>query len=295
MNKSFIILSLFAATMLVSCGGSKFTKLKSGIEYKVVKKGTGNKKIAEGSMITMSMKTMLKDSVLFDSYKMNNGQPVPAQITKPAFNGDLMEGLLQLSEGDSAIIRIVVDSLFHGGAMPEFIKKGDTMQFVLKVITVKTQAEFDKEQTEAAGKQNETDDKLIQDYLTANHLTAQKTPEGIYYIIEKTGNGKHPTASDKVKVNYKGTLLDGTKFDASADHGGPAEFPLTQVIKGWTNGIPVFDEGGKGKLIIPSSLAYGQNPPPGSPIKPNSVLSFDIELISFSPADEAPSGPAPHK
>ena len=119
-------------------------------------------------------------------------------------------------------------------------------------------------------------------YLASKNLKAEKAACGIYYMIEKTGNGKHATASDNVKVNYKGTLLDGTKFDSSYDRNEPAEFPLGQVIKGWTEGIPLLEEGGKGTLIIPSTLAYGANPPQGSPIKPNSVLVFEIELLKIS-------------
>jgi FKBP-type peptidyl-prolyl cis-trans isomerase FkpA len=284
MNKQLLAMAIFIVTAaLSSCGEAKFTKLKSGIEYKIVKKGKGGKKATEGSMVTMHMKTMLKDSVLFDSYKMNNGEPVPATVTKPSFNGDLMEGIALLSEGDSAVIRIIVDSLFRGSALPEFIKTGDTMQFAVKMVSVKTEAEFKKSQEEAASKQNGIDDKAIQEYLTKNNIKAEKTATGIYYVIERTGNGKHATASDLVKVNYSGTLLDGTKFDSSYDRGEPAEFPLGQVIKGWTQGIPMFEEGGKGKLIIPSSLAYGQTPPQGSPIKPNSILVFDIELLKISP------------
>ena len=285
MNKHLsVVLALFSVTLLFSCGEPKFKKLKSGLEYKIVKKGKGDKKAAIGSMITMSMKTMLRDSVLFDSYKMNNGTPIPAQITKPTFHGDIMEGLALLSEGDSAIFRVSADSLFGSRPMPEFLKKGDVMQFVVKMISVKTEADYKKDQEEASHKQMGTDDKIIQDYLASKNLKAEKTAAGVYYIIAKSGNGKHATAKDTVKVHYKGMLLDGTKFDSSYDRGEPAEFPLSQVVKGWTEGIPVFEEGGKGTLIIPSSLAYGQTPPPNSPIKPNAVLMFEIELLKIKPA-----------
>jgi FKBP-type peptidyl-prolyl cis-trans isomerase FkpA len=284
MNKQLLAFALLIATAtLFSCGEPKFKKLKSGIEYKIVKKGKSGKKAAIGNMINMHVQTMLKDSVLFSTYKTNNNEPALAQVTKPAHNGDIMGAIAELSEGDSAIIQITTDSLFQGGAMPDFVKKGDVMKFIVKVVSVKTEEEFKKSQDEAASKQNGIDDKLIQDFIATNSLKAEKTASGIYYVIEKSGNGKHATAADKVKVHYKGTLLDGTKFDSSYDKGEPIEFPLSGVIRGWTEGIPVFEEGGKGKLIIPSSLAYGQNPQPGSPIQPNSVLVFDIELIKITP------------
>jgi len=283
MKKQLFVLAILVATaMFSSCGEPKFKKLKSGLEYKIVKKGKDGKQAVLGSMITMHMKTMLRDSVLYDSHTMNGGNPVPAQVSKPSFNGDLMEAIALLSEGDSAVVRISVDSLFGGRPMPEFLKKGDVMQFSLTMVSVTSEEEYKKEKEVESSKQIGIDDKAIQDYLASKNLKAEKAACGIYYMIEKTGNGKHATASDNVKVNYKGTLLDGTKFDSSYDRNEPAEFPLGQVIKGWTEGIPLLEEGGKGTLIIPSTLAYGANPPQGSPIKPNSVLVFEIELLKIS-------------
>ena len=121
------------------------------------------------------------------------------------------------------------------------------------------------------------DKELIADYLKKNNLTAKITDEGLYYIIEQEGTGNRPLVSDEVKVHYKGTLLDGTKFDSSYDRGEPATFHLSQVIAGWQIGIPLFKEGGKGKLIVPSKLGYGANPPQGIP--DNAVLVVDIELL----------------
>jgi len=125
-----------------------------------------------------------------------------------------------------------------------------------------------------------TQDQLIQDFIKKNNLNAQKTASGLYYVIDKKGNGKHATAADQVKVHYKGTLLDGTKFDSSYDRNEPITFPLSGVIRGWTEGIPLFEEGGKGKLIIPSALGYGPNGA-GGVIQPNEILVFDVELLQI--------------
>lgn len=118
---------------------------------------------------------------------------------------------------------------------------------------------------------------LIQQYLDDNNLTAEKTDEGVYVIIDVPGTGKRPTISDNVTVHYHGELLNGDVFDSSINRGTPAEFPLNGVIRAWQIGIPYFKEGGKGKLICPPDLAYGSNPPPGIP--KNAVLVFDVELI----------------
>jgi len=107
----------------------------------------------------------------------------------------------------------------------------------------------------------------------------QTTESGLQYIVLKEGTGKQPTTASKVKVHYHGTLIDGTVFDSSVDRGEPTEFGVTQVIKGWTEGLQLMKEGAKYKFFIPSDIAYGANPRPGGAIKPNSTLIFDVELL----------------
>lgn len=103
------------------------------------------------------------------------------------------------------------------------------------------------------------------------------TKSGLQYMVQKKGEGAKPKATDKVKVHYKGTLLDGTEFDSSYKRNAPAEFPLNRVIKGWTEGIPLMSPGAKYKFFVPSELAYGPGGRPGIP--PNSALIFEVELL----------------
>ncbi len=110
----------------------------------------------------------------------------------------------------------------------------------------------------------------------------KSTPSGLRYYDMKVGTGPNPTAGQTVSVQYTGTLLDGTKFDSSYDHGGkPIDFPIGvgQVIPGWDEGVPTMKVGGKRRLVVPANLAYGANPPTPS-IPPNSILVFDIELVA---------------
>lgn len=105
------------------------------------------------------------------------------------------------------------------------------------------------------------------------------TPSGLQYMVLRQGAGAHPRPSDRVRVNYRGTLLDGTVFDSSEQHGGPAEFGLNQVIAGWTEGVSMMPVGGKYRFWIPADLAYGKQ---GNPtIGPNSTLVFDVELLDI--------------
>ena len=123
------------------------------------------------------------------------------------------------------------------------------------------------------------EDKAIRDYLTANDLTAEKTAEGLYYIITKEGPGDRANITSTVTVHYRGYLLDGSVFDSSYDRAEKSTFPLANVIEGWQLGIPKLKEGGSGKLLIPSKLAYGESGRSNSIIGANEPLVFDIELF----------------
>lgn len=106
------------------------------------------------------------------------------------------------------------------------------------------------------------------------------TASGIQYTVEKQGQGPRPRATDRVRVHYRGTLLDGTEFDSSYSRGEPAEFGLGQVIAGWTEGLQLMPIGGKYRFWIPGELAYGMRGSPPS-IPANSTLVFDVELIDI--------------
>ncbi len=105
------------------------------------------------------------------------------------------------------------------------------------------------------------------------------TPSGLQYMVLRAGNGARPTPSSTVQVNYEGKLLDGTVFDSSYKRGQPATFPLTGVIAGWTEGIPLMSVGSKYRFWIPSELAYGPSGQPQGGIGPDAVLTFDVELL----------------
>lgn len=147
------------------------------------------------------------------------------------------------------------------------------MRNLLTILLFITFALSGCKKEDSAAAQLIIDKEIIENYLAEKSLTAQSTSSGLYYIITKQGTGVKPTISSNVTVNYTGKLVDGTQFDS-----GTASFPLTNVIKGWQEGIPLFNAGGNGKLFIPSGLAYGSEGRPGIPA--NSVLIFDVYLIS---------------
>lgn len=118
------------------------------------------------------------------------------------------------------------------------------------------------------------------------------TASGLQYKVVTPGSGDPPKPTDQVTVNYRGTLLDGTEFDASAKHGGPATFTASQVIPGWQEALLLMKPGSKYQLWIPPKLAYDVDSPPMIP--PGSMLIFDVELVSIKPPAAAAPPPQMH-
>ena len=141
------------------------------------------------------------------------------------------------------------------------------------------QQEFERKQR--AGVQENIDKGAKYLQQISNNKSVYTTPSGLKYRKLKEGNGKKPNATDRVKVHYTGTLIDGTKFDSSVDRGEPITFMLNQVIPGWTEGLQLMDEGSKYMLYIPYNLGYGEQA--AGSIPPGSTLIFEVELLEINP------------
>lgn len=165
------------------------------------------------------------------------------------------------------------DSLAGKPALTEAEMK-ETMNDFRTQMMAKMQA---KQKTE--GEKNVKDGEA---FLAANAKKegVKVLPSGLQYKVLKAGSGKSPKATETVKVHYHGTLIDGTVFDSSVEKGMPATFGVSQVIPGWIEALQLMKEGDKWQLVIPSKLAYGERAP-GGKIGPNSVLVFEVELISI--------------
>jgi len=125
-----------------------------------------------------------------------------------------------------------------------------------------------------------------QKFLAENQKKAgvKTTASGLQYEVIKMGDGPKPKATDTVKVNYRGTLLDGTEFDSSYARKEPISFALDRVIPGWTEGVQLMPVGSKFKFYVKPELAYGENG--GGPIPPNSTLIFEVELLGIEDAEK---------
>lgn len=168
-----------------------------------------------------------------------------------------------------------VDALIAG-----FVQaiKGDSTKITPQAAQAYLQQYFVEASAREATKTKEEGEKFLAENKTKDGVIT--TESGLQYKVEKEGTGAKPMATDKVKVHYTGTLLDGTKFDSSVDRGEPAEFGVSQVIKGWTEGLQIMPVGSKYIFWIPADLAYGERGA-GADIKPNSVLKFEVELLDI--------------
>ena len=173
----------------------------------------------------------------------------------PANVYDLIAGFIQAIKGDSSAMKMTPQAA----------------QAYVQTYFMEASAR-DAKKTKEEGEKFLAENKSKKDVFT--------TESGLQYQVVTEGTGDKPTATDKVKVHYTGTLLDGTKFDSSVDRGEPMEFPVNGVIKGWTEVLQLMPVGSKYIVWIPSDLAYGERGA-GQDIKPNSTLKFEIELLEI--------------
>ncbi len=139
-------------------------------------------------------------------------------------------------------------------------------------------SEIESKQQAAGKEQKSAGEKFLAE--NAKKAGVITTASGLQYEIIKEGRGQKPTATDKVKVHYHGTLLDGTVFDSSVKRNTPASFGVNQVIKGWVEALQLMPVGSKWKLYIPQELAYGAHGA-GETIRPYSALIFEVELLEI--------------
>ena len=190
-------------------------------------------------------------------------------------------------------MRGLKDGLSGGPTQMTEAEAKDTMTAFQKEFRARMMAK-----TKAVGETNKV---LGEAFLTKNKmapgikLLTVTLPNGqcseMQYLVISNGSGPMPALTDRVSVNYRGTLLDGTEFDSSYKRNQPATFPVTGVIKGWTEALKHMPVGSKWKLFIPSDLAYGEGGRPGIP--PNSMLTFEIELLAIEPPAAPPAPAAP--
>ena len=206
-------------------------------------------------------------------FSSNSGDDTPATLAmnNPEIIPGLIEGLTYFNKGASG-------SLF----MPSTLAFGVNGN-INGTVQPNSPIIYDITVTDVFTLESKHQDNIaeIEQYLEDNGLEAERTESDLFYIVEVEGDGEHPTIENSVTVDYHGYLTNGEVFDSSRDRALPATFTLSNVIAGWQEGIPLLSRGGKGILLIPNDLAYGDSPPPASIIPQYAVLIFEVELLAF--------------
>lgn len=316
MKKTVLFLSLLALTFS-AC--TRFKTGDGGLQY-AIHTDEDSPAIKEGDFIVLSgvLKTQ-KDSILMNTY--DAGRPAFISAAKPQFKGDLYSAFTLLSEGDSATVKINLDTLAlkNGQPKPPFAKDDTYLVYTIKIHKVISKgklsdADFVKKIDEYIKKDAEDAQKAepakLKAYAEANNLKATATPSGLQYAISKAGSGNKAAAGDTVVANFTGKFLSGKVFDTSDAALAKKENvfvpmrpyqPLKVAIGtggfmiGFEEGLSMFPAGTKATLLLPSALGYGQQG--NQMIPPYTPLVFEIEILKIIPGKGLvpPPPPAPVK
>ncbi len=299
MNKSICLVAAALLIFATGCKQQDFKKAPDGSEYKVIRNPDG-KKAVEGDIMEVNLYAKYKDSVLFNSVEKSMPRFMPYDTVQlpPYFK--------EVHEGDSLVLRQSTDSLINHGQAAPFMKKGNYIIQTYKIVKLfpsKEAADSAAKTFEDAAKvtrKKETiekvekviasndslvkaDEQQIKDYMAKNNLTGEKTKWGTYVIIDSAGTGPTLGDSDVAEVNYTGSTFNDSTFDSNTNpkfgHTEPLYVDMNeyQVIPGWIDGLKLMRKGTKGKLLIPSYLAWGATGAPPR-ITPNSNVIFDIKV-----------------
>ena len=251
----------------------EFTTTESGLKYRICRKSDGKKPTAE-QMVIVNYRGKLDDGTLFDTTYGTFGGPTTMEL-KHLVAG-WKEGLLLIGEGGMIELEVPYKLGYGDRGVPPDVPAKANLHFLVELIKV-TDAPKVPPELEAAGvagpddlQPGKVDSDAPEEFTT--------TDSGLKYRIRRQSDGKKPTAANSVKVHYRCWLDDGKDFDSSYPKKQPAEFPLGQVVAGWTEGLQLIGVGGMIELEIPGSLGYG---PRGKPptIPPNATLHFLVEVL----------------
>jgi len=274
---------IILAVLLITSCGSDYTTTDTGLEYKFYVQNNGEKPNI-GDFITIDMHYGTDDTVLFDSKRIPDGLTFP--LDSPFYAGDLFEGILMMSRGDSASFKTSADSFYlvvaNAPAVPSFITPGEKITFEVKLHDFKTKEQKEAEDAAVLEEQRLAAEAAYQAYLEEKNITVEPLESGLIYIEDKRGSGRKPKIDEMVTINLEVRLLDGTKVFSTADRGEPFEYQYGKKFDtdGLEEGVGMMRKGGKATLIVPHQIAYGAEAR-GQVIQPFSTIIYEVELVNI--------------
>lgn len=302
--KNFLFtITIVSTILLASCGGKGvfpgYDEADNGTCFKLIVEGTGKVTADTGGVMFLKINLLFHnyitntDSILQNINEQAKTMSLPFPVRKCAFKGDFLDMFMRLHTGDSATFFVRLDSLkANYDGMFSFPPRFDTMKYIgftVKVDSLYSRSKYsdlnkiaEKKQIEMMLAMQKEEASSISKYIIDNKITVKPTADGIYYIETLKGKGENITEGQNVKVMYTGKFTDGNVFDSNMKPGGqPLEFLVGEhkMIPGMEKAVVMMKKGGKGTVIIPSSLAYGNG---GGQMKPYATLIFDIEVVDVT-------------
>lgn len=302
--KNFLFtITIVSTILLASCGGKGvfpgYDEADNGTCFKLIVEGTGKVTADTGGVMFLKINLLFHnyitntDSILQNINEQAKTMSLPFPVRKCAFKGDFLDMFMRLHTGDSATFFVRLDSLkANYDGMFSFPPRFDTMKYIgftVKVDSLYSRSKYsdlnkaaEKKQLEMMLAMQKEEASSISKYIIDNKITVKPTADGIYYIETLKGKGENITEGKNVKVMYTGKFTDGNVFDSNMKPGGqPLEFLVGEhkMIPGMEKAVIMMKKGGKGTVIIPSSLAYGNG---GGQMKPYATLIFDIEVVDVT-------------
>lgn len=282
-----------------SCTNASYKKTKSGMEYKIFEGDKKGASLKPGDIVKFQYKITYKDSVVATSYGVIPGYDMVDSAGRPH---DFSEVLKMMKVGDSLVTIQYYDTLAAINPMqaPPFMKKGDKLKTTVKLLgAFKSRDSVMMDYQAEIEKYRNTELAVIKKYLDKNNIKAELM-NGVYVEVQQKGTGEPAAAGKEVSVKYTGYNFEGKFFDSNVDSTKqtqrhplePFSFIAGQqgAIAGMLQGVTAFNKGGKGRLFIPSIMAYGpQGQAPA--IKPNENLIFDMEVVDVRNAQMQPQMP----
>jgi len=305
MKKTTLLLTILSVLVFNACKNMGFEKTKTGLEYKIIK-GDKGEALTPGDIVKFQYKVTFKDSLVITTY---NTMPAYDQVDSLGRHHDFSEFLTKMKVGDSAVCYQLFDTLQKKPefGVPPYMKKGDKQEITIKILAVfkaKNGANPRDLAVEDYRKEIEIfktkEMAAIQKYLDTKKINAVKVNNNVFVQIETEGTGATADSGKVVGIKYSGYNFEGKYFDSNTDttrqlqkHGLETFFFTAKqegAISGMLEGITLFKVGSKGKMFIPSLMAYGpQGMPPA--IKPNESLIFDVEVVEVKDKPATPQQP----
>lgn len=311
MKSSKMFLSILAvAITITACQNVDFKKSSAGIPYKIFSSSKGDS-ARPGSIVKYEVVQKVKDSVVYSSYVQKRPEyfEVKPAAQKPTYSNikaTVEEIISKTKKGDSIYIVQSTDSLIKENPQQTTFKKGQQLITTIRVEEVyknmdeanaaymkqelanyeenKKQGLANFKKDTAAQASIQRDDKVIEDYLKAHNIKAEKNEWGMYIETLAPGQGPKPHFGQYSNVQYKGMHLSGEEFDHNVM---PVQIGVTQVVFGFMEGVSQLSKGEKARVYIPSILAYGQQGYPPK-INPNENLIFELEVLDITDKQPAP-------